>query len=170
MSKELKNITDRVMDQIHDEKIKMKPKIYFIIGSALTFVGLVSSVIISIFLVGLIRFSLRSHGPMADYRFDKILNSFPWWAMFFAIVGLIVGIWLLRKYDFSFKVNFKLVIIGFILAVVVGGWVVDYVGLNDVLTQRGPMQGIMRQYKQDNNIMNGGHGYYRGRNMMNFEN
>jgi len=170
MSKELKNITDSVMDQIHDKKIKMRPKIYFIAGSILAFVGRVSSVIISIFLVGLIRFSLRSHGPMADYRFDQMVASFPWWAMVFAVGGLVVGIWLIRKYDFSFKINLKLIIVGFILAVVVGGWVIDYIGLNDILTQRGPMQGIMRQYKQDNNIMNGGQGYHRGRNMMNFEN
>jgi uncharacterized membrane protein YdcZ (DUF606 family) len=102
---------------------------------------------------------------MADYRFDQMIASFPWWATVFAIGGLVVGIWLLRKYDFSFKVNFKLVIIGFILAVIVGGLVVDYIGLNDVLIKRGPMQGIMRQYKQDNNIMDGGQG--RARNWRN---
>jgi len=152
MSKELKNITDNIMDQIHEEKIRMRPKIYFIAGSILTFAGLVSSVVISVFLVGLIRFSLRSHGPMASYRLDQILSSFPWWALVLAIVGLIVGIWLLRKYDFSFKTNFKVVIVGFILAVIVGGWIIDSIGLNDVLVRRGPMQGIMRQYMQDNNF------------------
>lgn len=165
MSKELKNIADNVMDQIHEDKIKMKPKAYFIAGSILTFVGLVSSVVISIFLVGLIRFSLRSHGLMASYRLDQILSSFPWWAPVIAIVGLIAGIWLLRKYDFSFKMNFKMVIIGFILAVIVGGWVIDSIGLNDVLIRRGPMQGIMRQYMQDNNIQSGqGSGPGWGRN------
>ena len=133
----------------------MRPKAYFIAGSILTFVGLVSSVVVSVFLVGLIRFSLRTHGPMASYRFDQILSSFPWWAPVLAIVGLVVGIWLLRKYDFSFKVNFKIVIIGFILAVIVGGWFIDSVGLNDVLIRRGPMQGMMRQYMQDNNIQGG---------------
>lgn len=122
MSKELKNITDNIMDQIHEEKIKMRPKAYFILGSVLTFVGLVSSVVVSVFLVGLIRFSLRAHGPMASYRLDQILSSFPWWAPVFAIAGLVMGIWLLRRYDFSFKVNFKVVIIGFIwlLLLVVG--------------------------------------------------
>lgn len=156
------------MDQIHEDKIKMRPKIYFIAGSILTFVGLVSSVIVSVFLIGLIRFSLRSHGPMASYRLDGILSSFPWWAPVLAIVGLIAGIWLLRKYDFSFKVNLKIVIIGFILAVIVGGWVIDSIGLNDILIRRGPMQGIMRQYMQDNNIQggqDGGPGW--GRNVMN---
>jgi hypothetical protein len=155
MSKELKNITDNIMDQIHEEKIKMKPRVYFIAGSILTFLGLVSSVIVSVFLIGLIRFSLRSHGPMASYRLDQILSSFPWWAPVLAIVGLIAGIWLLRKYDFSFKINFKVVIVGFILAVIVGGWIIDSIGLNDFLIRRGPMQGIMRQYMQDNNIQGG---------------
>ena len=148
------------MDQIHEEKIKMRPRIYFIIGSMLTFVGLVSSVVVSVFLVGLIRFSLRTHGPMGSYRLDQILSSFPWWAPVLAIVGLVVGIWLLRKYDFSFRVNFKAVIITFILAVIAGGWIVDSVGLNDVLIRRGPMQGMMRQYMQDNNIQ-GGQGWDR---------
>jgi len=164
MSKELKNITDNIMGQIHDKKIKMRPKMYFIVGSILTFVGLVSSVVVSVFLIGLMRFSLRAHGPMADYRLDQILSSFPWWAPIFSIIGLVVGIWLLRKYDFSFKVNFKVIIAGFILTVIVGGWVIDSIGLNDVLVRRGPMQGMMRQYMQDNNIQNGqgdGQGWMR---------
>ena len=133
----------------------MRPKAYFIVGSILTFVGLVSSVVISVFLVGLIRFSLRTHGPMGGYRLDQMLSSFPWWASVLAIVGLVAGICLLRKYDFSFKVDFKVVIIGFVLVVIVGGWVIDSVGLNDVLTRQGPMRGMMRQYMQDNNLQGG---------------
>jgi uncharacterized membrane protein YjjP (DUF1212 family) len=149
MSKVVKNITDNIMDQIHNENIKMRPKMYFIAGSILTFVGLASSVIVSVFFVGLMRFSLRSHGPMASYRLEQILSSFPWWAPFFAIVGLVAGIWLLRKYDFAFKRNFKVLAIGFILAIIAGGWLVDSFGLNDALMRRGPMQGIMRQYLDD---------------------
>jgi len=142
------------MNQIHDGKMKMRPRAYFIAGSILTFVGLVSSVVISVFLIGLIRFSLRSHGPMANYRLNQILSSFPWWAPVLAIIGLIAGIWLLRKYDFSFKFNFKMVIMGFILAIIVGGWIIDSIGLNDILIRRGPMRGIMRQYIQNDNIHN----------------
>lgn len=152
MSKELKNITDPIMSQIRDNKIRMRPRMYFIVGSILTFVGLISSVVVSVFFAGLIRFSLRSHGPMASYRLDQILSSFPWWALVLALGGLIAGIWLLRKYDFSFKLSFKLVIVGFILAIILGGWIVDSLGLNDVLLRRGPMQGMMRQYMLDNNL------------------
>jgi len=163
MSKELNNITHNIMDQIHEEKIKMRPKEYFIAGSILTFVGLVSSVVISVFLVGLIRFSFRAHGPMASYRLDQILSSFPWWAPVLAIVGLVAGIWFLRKYDFSFKVNFRVIIVIFILAIIVGGWLIDSLGLNDILIRRGPMRDVMRHYIQDNNIQGNGQGWSKNR-------
>jgi len=155
MSKELKNITGVVMDKIHHGKIKMRPKVYFIAGSLLTFLGLVASMLISVFLIGLMRFSLRTHGPMGEYRLDQILSSFPWWAVIVAILGLVIGTWLLRRYDFSYKINFKVMVIGFVVAIIVVGWVIDMTGLNDILFRRGPKQGIMRQYLQENNIQPG---------------
>lgn len=143
MSKEIKNITENVMNQIHQGKAKMKPRIYFIVGSILTLVGLISSIIVSIFFVGLIRFSLRIYGPMEQYRFDQIISNFPWWTVALAILGLTVGIWLLRQYDFSYKKNPWIIILGFILAIVVAGYVVDIVGFNDTMMRHGPMKRMM---------------------------
>jgi uncharacterized membrane protein len=154
MSKELKNITESVMDQIHEGKIKMKPKIYFIIGSILTFIGLTFSIIISIFLVGLTRFSIRAHGPMSQYRLDQILSNFPWWIIILAIISLIIGIWLIRQYDFSYKKETWMIVLGFILSIIIAGWAIDMIGLNNTLLQRGPMKGMMRNYIQENNIRN----------------
>jgi hypothetical protein len=152
MSKELKNITEAVMDKIHHEKIRMRPRAYFVLGSILTFVGLIASILTSVFLIGLMRFSLRSHGPMGEYRLEQLLSSFPWWAPVIAVLGLIVGIWLLRHYDFSYKIDFKVIIIGITVAIITAGWLVDMLGLNDALLRRGPMQGMMKQYLQENNI------------------
>ena len=152
MSKELKNITGAVMDRIHQGKIKMRPRVYFVIGSLLTFIGLVASMLTSVFLVGLMRFSFRSHGPMGEYRLEELLSRFSWWGPVLAILGLVIGIWLLRRYDFSYKINFKAMIFGIVVAIIVAGLVLDMTGLNDVLLRRGPMQGIMRQYFQENNI------------------
>jgi len=165
MPKELKNITENVMDQIHQGKVKMKPRAYFVVGSILTFVGLVFSVVVSTFFVGLIRFSLRAHGPMGQYRFDQLMSSFPWWAVVLSILGLCIGIWLIRRYDFSYKKNPWIIIIGFILAVIVAGWVVDMTGLNDTMFRYGPMRGMMGNYfqssqratvQQKNNLQRGG--------------
>lgn len=146
MSKDLNNLTDTIMEQIRGDEIKMRPKIYFIVGSLLTFAGLVSSVVISVFVIGLMQFSLRAHGPMAAYRLDQLLATFPWWAPMIAIAGMGAGIWLLRTYDVSFKIHFPVLVAGFVLAVLAGGWVVDSIGLNDALLRQGPMRGMMQRY------------------------
>ncbi len=156
MSKELRDITGLVMNKIDNHEIKMRPKIYFVIGSALTFLGLVASMLVSVFLVGLIRFFTRAHGPMGEYRLDQMLSNFPWWAVVFAIFGLIFGIKLLRRYDFSYKLNFKAIVIGFVMAVIVAGWVIDMTGLNDILFSQGPKRGIMRRSLQEDGVFRQG--------------
>lgn len=162
MSEELKSITGAVMDRIHHDKIKMRPKVYFVIGSILTFIGLVLSILTSVFLIGLMRFSLRAHGPMGEYQLEELLSHFSWWGPICALLGLVIGIWLLRRYDFSYKINFKVLIIGFIAAIIVAGWVLDMTGLNDVLLHRGPTQGIMQQYLEENNTQqNSGRGGWK---------
>lgn len=158
MPKELKNITRSVMDRIHSDKIKMHTRVYFVIGSILTFSGVVLSILTSVFLIGLMRFSLRAHGPMAEYRLEELLSRFSWWGPIFAILGLVIGIWLIRKYDFSYKINFKMIVIGFVVAIFVAGIVLEMTGLHDILLHRGPMQGMMRQYLEDNNIEPGTQG------------
>jgi magnesium-transporting ATPase (P-type) len=152
MPKDIKNITEEIMKKIDLGEIKMKPKWYFILGSIITFIGLVSTVVVSTFSIGLIRFSLRSHGPMAEYKFDQIMANFPWWTLVLAILGLILGIWLVRKYDFSYKIKPWLIITGFILAIIIGGYIIDITGVNDAISRQGPMRGMMRNYIIDNNI------------------
>lgn len=146
MSEELKNITENVMERIHNGKIKMKPKIYFIIGSILTFFGLVFSIIISMLSIGLIRFSIRARGPMAEYRFEQMVSDFPWWIVILTILSLVVGIWLIQKYDFSYKIKSWVIVLVFVLVIVVAGLGIDMIGLNDTLVNRGPMKGMMHDY------------------------
>jgi hypothetical protein len=162
MSKKHINITEEVMNTIHDQHIKIRPKLYFILGSVLLFGSLVFSVMSSVFMISLINFSLKTHGPMGQIRFVQLLSSFPWWAPIVAVIGLISGILVLRKYDISYKWNFPLLIVGFILAVLVAGWSIDYFNLDDAWFRQGPMRGIMRQYMQDNSIQPG-RGFNRNR-------
>lgn len=151
MSKELKNLTKSVMGQIHQGKVKMRPKIYFILGSIFTFVGLVLSILTSVFLISFIRFSLLSRGPMGEYRLEELLSHFSWFGPMFAVLGLMVGIWFLLQYDFSYKVNFKVIVAVFVTAVIVAGIILDMTGLNDVVFRHGKMRGKMQWYLQENN-------------------
>ncbi len=146
MSKELKNITESVMGKIHHGEVKMRPKIYFVMGSLLTFFGLVFSLATSVFLVGLIRFSIRSHGGMGSYRFEQMIESFPLWVPILAVISLCVGVWLLRQYDFSYKKNYPLIIASIVIAVIATGLFIDSIGLHDNLARRGHMRGMMKDY------------------------
>lgn len=155
MSKKQITISDQIMNKIHDENIQIRPKIYYILGSIVTLISLVFSIIGTIFLISLIRFSLRTHGPMGQIRYEQLLTSFPWWAAILAVGGLFLGIGLLKKYDLSYKMNFTVIIAGFILAIFLAGWGIDMLKLDDVWFRQGPMNGIMRQYrKQQTNPRN----------------
>lgn len=146
MSNQMKNISQNVMEQIKQGRAKMKPKYYFVLGSVLTFAALISAIVSSVFLVGLIRFFMRSHGPRMQFRLDQIMDNFPWFLIIFAIVGLSIGIWLIRKYSFYYKHNPWLIITAVIVTIVVSGIAVDMTGINDVLYKQGPMKGLMKGY------------------------
>lgn len=150
------------MDKINKDEIAMKPKAYFVIGSIITLVGLIASVISSVFLVSIISFLLRSHGPMGEYRLSLMIQSFPWWMPLIAIISLVLGAILIRKYDLSYKFNLGLLILGFILAVLIAGILIDITGLNNVWLKRGPMNSVMRNYIDQNNPEYGNRNYMNG--------
>jgi uncharacterized membrane protein YjjP (DUF1212 family) len=144
-----KNINKDIMSQIASKQIKMKPRFYFIIGSILTFIGSISTIIVSIFLISLIRFSLRTnYGWRGQYKLDQMISNFPWWTIVLAIISLTVGFWLIHKYDFSYKIKPSVLIIGFIILTIFTGIIVDLIGVNDRLSKKGPMRGMMRNYIQ----------------------
>ncbi|HBB02185.1 MAG: hypothetical protein US89_C0002G0029 [Candidatus Peregrinibacteria bacterium GW2011_GWF2_38_29] len=148
MSKELKNITSAIMGKIHHGEIKMRSRLYYILGSLLAISGLAASIIVSVFFISLTRFMLRAHGPMGQIRLDQLISSFPWWAPIFAIISLATGLWLLRKYEFSYKRKPWMIIIGFIITILIVGIVIDMIGLDDVWLRHGPMKGIMGRFSR----------------------
>ena len=155
MSKKQIKIKENVMEQIRENKVSIRPKSYFVLGSVFTFIGLVASVVTSVFLISIIGFLLREHGPMGDVRLSLILSSFPLWLPILAAVTLVFGIWNLLKYDFSYKTNYVFIIIGFIAAIIIAGWAIDKTGFDNLWLNQGPMRGMMRQYLNDSNFQPG---------------
>ncbi len=127
----------------------MRPRLYFVLGSILAIAGLMISFSASIFFVSIIRFVLRNQ---EGYRIEQLLFDFPWWAPILAILGLLAGILLIRKYDFSYKTKFWVLSAGLVAATLTAGWAADASGIDKVWIDRGPMQGIMKQYRQENRI------------------
>jgi len=151
MSKNKINITEEVMLKINKGVVKMKPKWMFVVGTIAMILGLVGAYILSSFLVSIISFSLRNHGPMREYRLQELLASFPFWAVGLAIVGLVLGIILLRKFEFSYKKNFWFIILAFIAAIIISGWLADYFGIEKIWSKQGKMHRLYQQYGGNRN-------------------
>ena len=147
MSKRKIDVTETVMDKINKGEIKMRPRWYFVLGSVAVFVGVFGTFLVSSFLVSLVSFSLRTHGPMGEYRLQQMLGSFPWWALILSLFGLAMGVFLLKKYDFSYKKNFGYIILAFVLAVLASGLVADRFGLEKMWANKpGVMRKMYQQY------------------------
>lgn len=135
------------MSKINSGEIKMRPKIYFVAGSVIMFAGLVLSIITSAFFLNLTRFIIRSQSPMKQFRLEQMIYNFPWWIPLIGLLSIILGIYLLKKYDFSYKKNFLLIILSFLIAVFAAGWIIDLLGINQMLERKGPMKRFYQKYK-----------------------
>lgn len=177
-----KNISQDIMSKIKEGEIEMKPRWYFVVGSVFSITGLVGLSVASVFLFNLALFLVRHQGRNSQMRLEMILGSFPLWLPLLAIVGTMFGIWMLKKYDFSYKKNFNLIALTFITIILVSAAILEFTGLNDVWMSQGPMRRFNQRYlNQDtltptnstgrvrgSNTDNQGQG--RGKNRLQFDN
>lgn len=152
------DFTQGVMNKVASGEIKMKPHWYFWLGSVLGVVSLLVFSLVSIFLLNIMFFSLRQHGPMFSWRLQQILIIFPWWIVPLAILGIFSSIWLLKQYEFSYKKNFTAIVIAFISVLILAAMTIDQLGLNELWSRRGMMRGFYRNTQFDQQFLP--HGQY----------
>ena len=158
MSKKNKlNIETEIISQIKAGKITMKPRWHFVAGSVMLLSGLMGLSMGIIFLVNLSIFLIRRTGPLAAWRLQSIISTFPWWVPILAFAGIILAIRLLKKYDFSYKKDFPLLILAFVISVLFAGLLLDTLGLNTHLSG-----GRMRKFYQNIELQEGEKGSVRG--------
>jgi len=143
----LDSIEEVVMDKVKSQKIAMKPKWYFTLGSLFVIAGFTGLLFGSVFLTNITLFLLRSHGPMGEWRLQQMLNSFPLWVPGLAVISTVLGVWLLKKYDFSYKRNFWLVIAGLVFSIILVAFVLENLGVNNIWLRK---EHIRRFYQQIN--------------------
>ena len=143
------NMETIVMEKIKSGKVEMKPRWYFVAGSILMTAGFVGLMAGAVFMVNLTIFLIRKRGPGYG-RLEMMLDSFPLWVPVLAVTGIILGIWMLKKYDFSYKKNFYLIIMGIITSVMIAGLLIYYSGLNDVWSHKGVVRGLYQQSENSN--------------------
>lgn len=115
-----KDLSKQVVQEIKRREVKMRPRLYFVLGSILLGLGLAGAIIIAIFFLNLFVFRLRVQGP---------LNC--WTVLLASVVGIVIGLALLKRFEFSYKKNFLILAIALIVVVGILGFLLDRVGFNE---------------------------------------
>ncbi len=145
-----KDITNKVMQEIKEKHISMRPRFFFVVGSFLLVAGLTFIFILTIFLVHLILFRLRIDAPFEFLRFGApgippFFIMFPWWFLLIACFAVAFGVYLLKKCEFSYKYNFALISGITVMAIILTGVIVDFLEPNRRFENLPPMRGLYQQ-------------------------
>ena len=132
------NVERQVMEKIKKGEVTMRPKIYFVCGSLVLFLGVAATTVFAIFFTNITLFALRAIGPFDSMRLAFLWSVFPWWAPVIGILGIALGIILLKQYDFSYKRSPLWIVLGFLIVVFLFGWMMSRSVLNQRLYMRGP--------------------------------
>ncbi len=140
------NIKDRILAQIKEQKVTMRPKTYFTVQLVLLGILVFTVLTLSIFLVNFISFSVRisSHDILLGFGvsgFLLFIQTFPWELLILDSIFVAVLLKLLKKFTFGYR-NPVLYLFGALLLVTVSvGLAFDRgTGFNDDILERAHRQ------------------------------
>ncbi len=140
-----KNIKTNIINMIKKEEVVMRPAWVFYLGSLLSVIGLLISSALALLSIHLLRFRLTHPGIGAARKLDFIITSLPWYIPVLALVGLVGGYLLLKRYDFSYRKNLSLITIVIILGLIASSYLLDYLGFSSYMNKRGYFRQIYGQ-------------------------
>ncbi len=105
------NIQNDILDKIKSGELKKRPKIYFVLQTALVILGTIILLAVSVFSVSFIFYLLRASNLRFLLLFGRagfllFLFIFPWAHVLVALVLTIIIGWFLRRYSFAYRKPF----------------------------------------------------------------
>jgi len=119
---------NKIMKKIKKGELKMRPKAYFVLGSMLLGAGVVGAMLLTTVMAGMSLFFWRSQG--------RVLMQIPWKMLILTGIGLLGGVWLLKKTKDAYKVGWGWLILGMVITVLSLGLLADKAGVNERLWRR----------------------------------
>jgi hypothetical protein len=156
-----KKLTAKVIGQIKQEKLTIRPRWHFIFGATLSAIGLVITSGLVMLSLHLLRFRLTHPGIGAGRKLDFILTNLPWYIPVLALTGLVGGYYLLKRYDFSYRKNFAFILLAIIAGLLLGTYSLRALRLDDFLTRRGYFRELYGQNQQPGERQQQGRGRFR---------
>lgn len=140
-----KNIKANIIQKIKSDKVIMRPTWVFYLASALSALGLFLASGLTLLSIHLLRFRLTHPGIGAARKLDFIFSALPWYIPVLAVVGIVGGYLLLKRYDFSYRKNLGVIAVIIVLGLFATSYLLDYLGFNSFLNQRGYFRQIYGQ-------------------------
>ena len=145
-----KNIQGFVMDKIRRERISIRPRIYFIVGSFLFAAGLFFAIFLAVFFANVAIFRFSGHSPFVFLCLGRpglgpFISSVPWLSLFVAVLGMTVGLFILKRYDFSYKNNYLLIVVGLTAMVLTLGFILSTLKFNEKISEERFLKPFYRQ-------------------------
>jgi len=143
----IRDISKTISEKIAKKEIQMKPKYYFVLGTATLMGGVVFFLLLSVFFINLISHRLRvlklaNYFEMESYGRLMFLRHFPWEFLVVTLVFFVLGAYLLKKYEISYKKSFLVIVTSLAFSVLVAGVVADRIGFNRPFEKRPFTRGL----------------------------
>jgi hypothetical protein len=131
-----KVVEKEITSQIKEGQLKMKPKWYFWLGTALLFQGTLGVLLIGSFISNLCFYQLRVHGPFGYLFLGKegwspFIATFPWKLLIIIGFSLLIGFKLLQKYEFSYTKHSLYIFFALMATILLAGLLTDLAGVNE---------------------------------------
>lgn len=130
------DISQKVMRQIHDREIKMRPRWYFVLRRILFYTAVILAFALSIFFVNLVIFKFRIYDPLGYFWFGlqglkAAMGSANWELIIFALFSTIAFFLVLKTSPFWYKHKPAPLIASFLVLIAVSAFAFDKTGIND---------------------------------------
>lgn len=127
----IKNGEEKIINAIKSGEIKMIPRWRFILNTAFMFSGGLLIFFIAIYLISFIIFSAEQTGVWFTPFFGGIgfylfLRSMPWILIVLSIIFVVAFFFLVKKYSFVYEKPLVYSLIGVVVIVTVGGFLILY--------------------------------------------
>lgn len=124
------SIKNKIIDKIKTGEVKIKPKIYFALNTALIILGIIITGIFTLFLISFISFALKASGlwfmpNLGFYGFGMFFKSLPW-ILIIAVLLLIVLLEIAAKhFSFVYRKPILYSLLFIVLIVFLAGFMID---------------------------------------------
>jgi len=145
----MSELKDNLMKEIEEDKLKMRPRSFFVFTKAAVEISLIALFVSAIFLINLsVYLPKRGLGPMhgQPFRLNMLLNVVPWHYLIFGAIGLGLSFWLLYRFTGTYKKHFLAVVAIISILALLLGTMLAFSNFNQRL-ERGP--GFRNLYMMD---------------------